>query len=267
MLIQIGIQEAIYGQKYLVEYSIFANGKVKNALLYVDSNQSYYKEFSIKSKAITTPLAKENEVVGDAMNQVEQRRASEGKEDRKNKSSIMIRHFSAEKTVQYVENHTQKLYSVKDDEAIVKWQIVNEERKINNYTCQKALGDFRGRNYTVWFTKQIGIKGGPWKLAGLPGLILEAISSDGLYRFEFKILEKVTQLPEKLKVTIESPMLSYQDYLIKADEYYQKDVNDIFAKTSAGFAKKTLGAKSSPIQMAINHIEKILAKTYVSKND
>ena len=262
LLIQISIQGNISAQQYLVEYTTSANGKIKNAFLYIDTKQSYYKEFSINANA--KQLEKDNEVITEDMKQVEKRRKSETK---KNKSSILIRWFSDEKSVQYVENHTVRLYSVQDDEAIAKWQIINEERKINGYTCQKASCDFKGRSYTVWFTKQLGIKGGPWKLAGLPGLILEAISTDGQYRFEFKSLVKGVQLPEKLNCTIEKPVLSYQDYMLKVDEYYQQDVNDIYAKTSGGFAKKFLGAKSSPIEMTIHHIEKNLVKTYTSKNE
>ena len=56
----------------------------------------------------------------------------------------------------------------------IDWQIKKEQKKIGAYNCQKAIANFRGRKYIAWFTKDIPINAGPWKLQGLPGLILEA---------------------------------------------------------------------------------------------
>ena len=43
---------------------------------------------------------------------------------------------------------------------------------------------FHGRRWTAWFTQEIPLNAGPWKLDGLPGLILEAACDGGQYRFE-----------------------------------------------------------------------------------
>lgn len=47
-------------------------------------------------------------------------------------------------------------------------------KKIGDLTCKKAIGEFRGRTYEVWFSEEIPVNFGPWKLWGLPGLIVEA---------------------------------------------------------------------------------------------
>jgi GLPGLI family protein len=72
---------------------------------------------------------------------------------------------------------------VKDSARIIKWEIQNEFKKINIYNCQMAKGKFRGRDYIVWFTFDIPISLGPWKLNGLPGLILEASDSKNMFHF------------------------------------------------------------------------------------
>ena len=46
-------------------------------------------------------------------------------------------------------------------------------KKIGNLVCKKAIGEFRGRTYEVWFSEEIPVNFGPWKLWGLPGLIVE----------------------------------------------------------------------------------------------
>lgn len=76
-------------------------------------------------------------------------------------------------------------YYVTDIIPTVDWVIYPEEKIIGGYKSKKAEGFFRGRNYTVWFTPEIPISNGPWKLGGLPGLILEVTDEEGRVQFNF----------------------------------------------------------------------------------
>lgn len=64
------------------------------------------------------------------------------------------------------------------------WEISDETKEILGYQCFKATSDFRGRGWTAWFTPEIPVHDGPWKLCGLPGLILLAHDTNEEYRFE-----------------------------------------------------------------------------------
>ncbi len=63
------------------------------------------------------------------------------------------------------------------------WDISDESKDIIGYQCFKATTDFRGRRWTAWFAPEIPIQDGPWKLCGLPGLILEAEDNHSEYHF------------------------------------------------------------------------------------
>jgi GLPGLI family protein len=81
----------------------------------------------------------------------------------------------------------QKWYIIRDT-VDIKWTIEDETKVLNSMTLQKAMGDFRGRRYTAWFNPSIPIPDGPWKLRGLPGLIMEAYDEKKQVRFDFVAL-------------------------------------------------------------------------------
>lgn len=78
------------------------------------------------------------------------------------------------------------------------WKIENETKKIGKFICKKASVNFRGRNYIAWFTPEISVQYGPWKLNGLPGLILEAYDTTKEVSWYFKSVEYPTKNKEKV---------------------------------------------------------------------
>ena len=67
-----------------------------------------------------------------------------------------------------------------------RWEITDSVMVIDGINCAKATADYRGRKWTAWFAPEIPFNEGPWKLWGLPGLIVRAYDSRGHYRFEAK---------------------------------------------------------------------------------
>jgi GLPGLI family protein len=60
----------------------------------------------------------------------------------------------------------------------IQWTIQPERKLLDTFHCQKATCNFRGRDYIAWFSKDLPYSLGPWKLNGLPGLILEAFDTE-----------------------------------------------------------------------------------------
>ena len=77
-----------------------------------------------------------------------------------------------------------------EDNERPEWQLHPDTMTILSYPCQKATCRFRGRDYTAWYTMDIPVSDGPWKLYGLPGLILKAEDSRGHFSFTCTGLEQ-----------------------------------------------------------------------------
>ena len=73
------------------------------------------------------------------------------------------------------------------------WELSSDTATILSYVCYKATCSFKGRDYTAWFTPDIPRSEGPWKLSGLPGLILAAEDSQRHFVFECTGLRNAQQ--------------------------------------------------------------------------
>ena len=78
-----------------------------------------------------------------------------------------------------------KFVLIEEETPDFAWNITDTQKKIGNFNCQEAICTFRGRTYHAWFTMDIPMSIGPWKLSGLPGLILEAYDENKEYQFVF----------------------------------------------------------------------------------
>jgi GLPGLI family protein len=122
----------------------------------------------------------------------------------------------------------------------IDWTITSETQKIGIFVCTKATAEFRGRNYTAWFTTEIPLPYGPWKLHGLPGLILEAYDTKKEVFFYFKSLE----YPTKTLLKVEKPVIqieqkgkkwiTFDEYKKNSIESYLKAINNgrVFMESS-----------------------------------
>lgn len=73
------------------------------------------------------------------------------------------------------------------------WQVTAHADSILGYACHKATAVFRGRTWEAWFAPELPYSFGPWKLGGLPGLILKAADKDGRFVWTAIGLEKARQ--------------------------------------------------------------------------
>ncbi|MCM1067573.1 MAG: GLPGLI family protein [Muribaculaceae bacterium] len=71
------------------------------------------------------------------------------------------------------------LYSYTEPIDEIEWTIVEDSTAtIQGYECVMARSDYHGRRWTAWFAPELPMPDGPWKLRGLPGIILRADGGD-----------------------------------------------------------------------------------------
>lgn len=77
-----------------------------------------------------------------------------------------------------------------DQIPIIEWQLIDSTKTICEYECRQAIGSIYGRTWTVWYTTELPLNYGPYILCGLPGLIMAAKDSEGLFDFNVVGIEK-----------------------------------------------------------------------------
>lgn len=136
------------------------------------------------------------------------------------------------------------------------WQLVPDSTKeFLGYQCQMATTRFKGRQWTVWYTEDIPLDEGPWKLRGLPGLVLSAYDAKRQYVFEGAGLEQVSTDQPVVIVKDKREKISQKDFRKVLNRY-----DPIAALNSRGIkiisVKEADGSEGKlPTKMPSNSIE------------
>jgi GLPGLI family protein len=113
----------------------------------------------------------------------------------------------------------EKFY--KDTLHVMSWFISEEKKMIDSFLCYKATTHFKGRNYTAWFCPAIPIPNGPWKLGGLPGLIVEAYEDNKDLYFLLSEIRINNQLPvQKIQQNQKYP--NYNSFIQYWKDFFER---------------------------------------------
>lgn len=133
-----------------------------------------------------------------------------------------------------------KVYILKEKTPKISWTLNNESKTIGEFNCLKAKGFFRGRLYTVWYTLDIPVSIGPWKLQGLPGLIVQA--EDEKKQIIFNILSiKHIKKSGSIKPTINGNIISLTEYKNQRKSFSKDLLDKISTKLPRGATIKITG--------------------------
>ena len=108
-------------------------------------------------------------------------------------------------------------YLITEDVVIPEWTMYEDSTiTVLGMECKKATTNFRGRYWEVWYTEDIPISQGPWKLCGLPGMILKANSP------KFMLIEAISIKNKNLEPVTFYNYLNYKYAPIERMEYLKK---------------------------------------------
>ena len=108
-------------------------------------------------------------------------------------------------------------YLITEDITIPDWTMYEDSTiTVLGMECKKATTNFRGRYWEVWYTEDIPISQGPWKLCGLPGMILKANSP------KFMLIEAISIKNKNLEPVTFYNYLNYKYAPIDRMEYLKK---------------------------------------------
>ena len=108
-------------------------------------------------------------------------------------------------------------YLITEDVVIPEWTMYEDSTiTVLGMECKKATTNFRGRYWEVWYTEDIPISQGPWKLCGLPGMILKANCP------KFMLIEAISIKNKNLKPVTFYNYLNYKYAPIDRMEYLKK---------------------------------------------
>jgi GLPGLI family protein len=88
-------------------------------------------------------------------------------------------------------------YVIEAPMPVIDWKISGDTASFGGLHCQKATCHFKGRDYTAWFCPDLPLHTGPWKLNGLPGVIVDAHDAKNEVVFKFDGVEKAVFTEEK----------------------------------------------------------------------
>lgn len=139
-------------------------------------------------------------------------------------------YYNSVNSFYFRDNFFDEIILVKEEELKKSWELHSETKNLSNFLCKKATIRYRGRNYIAWYTEEIPVPYGPWKLRNLPGLILEFYDTEKIFHV---VANKVLVGADNCFFTFDEKQLesaiSLDAYLNKKEEL----IDNMFAGMSA----------------------------------
>ena len=197
---------------------------IENMLLLAGKNASLYLSNDMIDQSINGEIRQQQIAKNGLTNQ--QTKSAGQISDAMQVSFTQYFFFNKERKFFTMEDMPVDKCLVEDNIDEIDWRIVKDTLSFLGIHCQKATARYKGRNWIAWFSTEFPFEAGPWKLHGLPGLIIAANDDKMEVQFKFNgiqniktgdlISDKANELPADMikKITDRLAGFSYASGLV-----------------------------------------------------
>jgi len=161
----------------------------ENMGLYIGKNSSAYRSYDKVLEDVEFKKQMQAAIASSPDGRVQIHRNRRG-------SGAEYYQFPNERKLARKEPLVMETYLIEDAMPAIDWKISNDTMSFGGLHCQKATAHFKGRDYTAWFCPDLPLHVGPWKLNGLPGVIVQAYDAHKDVQFMFDGVEKIVFTPK-----------------------------------------------------------------------
>lgn len=190
-----------YSFTHVLDTTQKQNPHTENMLLLIGKNASVYTSFDKINRSIEMAKQLEEQIKNQAGSGSISIKVDQSSS--KKVTDIDYYYFAKENKV-YTRERIFNNYLVEETAPKINWNISTDTASFSGIQCQKATVYFKGRNWTAWFAADLPFANGPWKLNGLPGLIVEAYDDTKEVQFKFAGFENVSS--EEVRASNEKEM-------------------------------------------------------------
>ncbi|MBQ8191241.1 MAG: GLPGLI family protein [Bacteroidaceae bacterium] len=123
------------------------------------------------------------------------------------------------------------------------WTLTVDTLNINGYRCSRAEVTFRGVRWTAWYTEEVPSSVGPWRLRGLPGLIVKATGDAHTFTLT-ELRREASAITYASDVKIERmkypKLLKYRNEVFGSKQYPKNPAHYLPTNTDMGIEQVTV---------------------------
>ncbi len=123
------------------------------------------------------------------------------------------------------------------------WTLTADTLSINGYRCSRAEVTFRGVRWTAWYTEEVPSSVGPWRLRGLPGLIVKATGDAHTFTLT-ELRREASAITYAADIKIERmkypKLLKYRNEVFGSKLYPKNPLHYLPANTDMGIEQVTV---------------------------
>lgn len=183
--------------EYKYEFDTLSHKDVRDDLLYLQIGKSTSKCFSYytyQNDSLWNSPDGEKKVSSLMMEAFTKKGSRTNAFPHKRMTACIYKNYPIGKVT--ITDHLMDQYYVYEDDLYPQtWSMEDSTKLLMGHECQKAVCNFRGREWTAWFAVDIPISDGPWIFGGLPGLIMDVYDRKNQHHFRINGLQKVNNEP------------------------------------------------------------------------